>query len=266
MVILLTKRDWSIGMDTMWWRCSRTWPKNIGHESNRKLWVTAEYRIEKYSYWIRLLQYWDTIIYSFVQSSRYSNVYNILQPEALDLDSYREYIEQTHVSSMTKTMTSCKFNLYYCSDSQSNSCRRCQFQIARIGVHRFDCGFHVNGDALDGETTRFWTAHHVLQWQFGFHRCISVVRERVPTNEMERIRKVSHGPTWTVYCKLNIGWVRMDSIEYWVDDNFLFPLWRYVRRADNFYDALILNAGHMVPTDQPLAAFQLIDRFINDKL
>lgn len=41
---------------------------------------------------------------------------------------------------------------------------------------------------------------------------------------------------------------------------------RYVRRADNFYDVTILNAGHMVPTDQPEACLELIDRFIHDTL
>lgn len=40
----------------------------------------------------------------------------------------------------------------------------------------------------------------------------------------------------------------------------------YVKKVDNFIDAVILNAGHMVPTDQPIAAFELIDRFINDRL
>lgn len=43
-------------------------------------------------------QYWDTILYAFIQNSRYSNLYNILEPELMDLDSYREFIEQTHVS------------------------------------------------------------------------------------------------------------------------------------------------------------------------
>lgn len=41
---------------------------------------------------------------------------------------------------------------------------------------------------------------------------------------------------------------------------------RYVKRTRNFIDAVILNAGHMVPTDQPLAALELIDRFIKDTL
>lgn len=44
------------------------------------------------------LQYWDTMIYAFIQSSNYSNVYNILQPEALDLESYRNFVEQNHVN------------------------------------------------------------------------------------------------------------------------------------------------------------------------
>lgn len=40
----------------------------------------------------------------------------------------------------------------------------------------------------------------------------------------------------------------------------------YVKRADNFIDVVVLNAGHMVPTDQPAVALELIDRFVNDKL
>lgn len=39
------------------------------------------------------------MLYAFIQSSNYSNVYNILEPEALDLESYRRYIEQNHVNS-----------------------------------------------------------------------------------------------------------------------------------------------------------------------
>lgn len=37
------------------------------------------------------------MLYAFMQSSNYSNLYNILQPEAMDLESYRRYIEQPHV-------------------------------------------------------------------------------------------------------------------------------------------------------------------------
>lgn len=40
----------------------------------------------------------------------------------------------------------------------------------------------------------------------------------------------------------------------------------YVRQADNFYDVAVLNAGHMVPTDQPVVALELIDRFIHNTL
>lgn len=40
----------------------------------------------------------------------------------------------------------------------------------------------------------------------------------------------------------------------------------YVRKADNFADVMILNAGHMVPTDQPQAALHIIDKFINDEI
>lgn len=37
------------------------------------------------------------MLYAFMQSSNYSNLYNILQPEAMDLESYRKYIEQPRV-------------------------------------------------------------------------------------------------------------------------------------------------------------------------
>lgn len=37
------------------------------------------------------------MLYAFIHSSNYSNLYNILQPEALDLESYRKYIEQNNV-------------------------------------------------------------------------------------------------------------------------------------------------------------------------
>lgn len=40
----------------------------------------------------------------------------------------------------------------------------------------------------------------------------------------------------------------------------------YTKRADNFIDATVLNAGHMVPTDQPEVALELIDRFIHNQL
>lgn len=40
----------------------------------------------------------------------------------------------------------------------------------------------------------------------------------------------------------------------------------YIRKADNFADVMILNAGHMVPTDQPVAALHIMNKFINDEL
>jgi len=41
---------------------------------------------------------------------------------------------------------------------------------------------------------------------------------------------------------------------------------RYVKKTKNFYDVLILNAGHMVPTDQPAATLALLERFIQNAL
>lgn len=37
----------------------------------------------------------------------------------------------------------------------------------------------------------------------------------------------------------------------------------YLKRAQNFFVAWVRNAGHMVPADQPRAAFDLIDRFVS---
>lgn len=52
----------------------------------------------------------------------------------------------------------------------------------------------------------------------------------------------------------------------WIFSIYIFPHCSYVRQADNFYDATVLNAGHMVPTDQPVVALELIDRFIHNTL
>ena len=51
------------------------------------------------------------------------------------------------------------------------------------------------------------------------------------------------------------------------------PLWKvkdddkevagYIKQARSFYLAWVRNAGHMVPAEQPRAAFDLIDRFVS---
>ncbi|KAJ9586806.1 hypothetical protein L9F63_019592, partial [Diploptera punctata] len=40
----------------------------------------------------------------------------------------------------------------------------------------------------------------------------------------------------------------------------------YMKSAGNFTEVLVRNAGHMVPTDQPKFAFDLITRFTSDNL
>jgi vitellogenic carboxypeptidase-like protein len=37
----------------------------------------------------------------------------------------------------------------------------------------------------------------------------------------------------------------------------------YIKQAHSFFVAWVRNAGHMVPADQPRAAFDLIDRFVS---
>lgn len=40
----------------------------------------------------------------------------------------------------------------------------------------------------------------------------------------------------------------------------------YVKKVRNFVDAMILNAGHMVPTDQPVPMLALLEKFVKDQL
>lgn len=70
------------------------------------------------------------MLYAFIQSSNYSNVYNILQPEALDLESYRKYIEQNHVTYSMLTYIffyRMEIEWIFLAGASSNSRWRCQF-------------------------------------------------------------------------------------------------------------------------------------------
>jgi len=40
----------------------------------------------------------------------------------------------------------------------------------------------------------------------------------------------------------------------------------YMKSGGNFTEVLVRNAGHMVPTDQPVWALDLITRFTSDEL
>ena len=37
----------------------------------------------------------------------------------------------------------------------------------------------------------------------------------------------------------------------------------YIKQAESFFVAWVRNAGHMVPAEQPRAAFDLMDRFVS---
>jgi len=39
----------------------------------------------------------------------------------------------------------------------------------------------------------------------------------------------------------------------------------YAKKVDNFTHVIIRNAGHMVPTDQPRAALDMMNRFIRNQ-
>lgn len=40
----------------------------------------------------------------------------------------------------------------------------------------------------------------------------------------------------------------------------------YIKRYKNLIEAVVLNAGHMVPTDQPEVTLELMDDFINKRI
>lgn len=66
----------------------------------------------------------------------------------------------------------------------------------------------------------------------------------------------------------NMKWSKIDQYKRKLRVPFVVnhTLAGYIKKVANFAEVVVLNAGHMVPTDQPQAAFELIDRFINDKL
>ena len=40
----------------------------------------------------------------------------------------------------------------------------------------------------------------------------------------------------------------------------------YLKKVKDFYFMIIRDAGHILPYDQPKAAFQMITQFVNDQL
>lgn len=40
----------------------------------------------------------------------------------------------------------------------------------------------------------------------------------------------------------------------------------YTKKTNNFYEAIIINAGHMVPMDQPAIMMNLLNKFIDDDI
>jgi carboxypeptidase C (cathepsin A) len=66
----------------------------------------------------------------------------------------------------------------------------------------------------------------------------------------------------------NMKWTGSDEYRKAEREGFFLDgkLVGYVKKVRNFVDAMILNAGHMVPTDQPAAMLSLLDKFICNKL
>lgn len=66
----------------------------------------------------------------------------------------------------------------------------------------------------------------------------------------------------------HMKWSKLEGYRHTLRQAFIVndTLAGYIKKHENFIDAVILNAGHMVPTDQPEAMLELIDLFIKNEI
>ncbi|XP_037043900.1 venom serine carboxypeptidase-like isoform X2 [Bradysia coprophila] len=171
--------------------------------------------------------YWDAQLYAFVQASNYSNVYNILEPNALEFDPFALFMNQPHI---------------------------------RKAVHVGDQEFASSTTVYYNLTPDFMTT--AMHWT---EKLLNEgLRIMYYSGNMDVI--VAYPLSEEAYSRMK--WNGIDAYRsacrnpFYVNDT----LHGYVKKANNFYDVLILNAGHMVPTDQPVAALTLLNRFIDNTL
>lgn len=176
-----------------------------------------------------LLQYWDGILYSFLINSNYSNLYNILQPDALDLDVYVKFISQTHIR-----------------------------KALHVGNQEFapiyDVYYNLIPDFLTSSVdwlTAILDESEIRVLYYSGNKDV-IVAYPLSVNFYRKM----HWKGAKDYRNAKREFFRVNG-----------KLAGFVKKANrHFAEAVILNAGHMVPTDEPEATLELLDRFINDKL
>ncbi|XP_031640001.1 venom serine carboxypeptidase-like [Contarinia nasturtii] len=171
---------------------------------------------------------WNSLLVSFYRNSNYANLYNILQPENVDLGSYGRYLDQSHIR-----------------------------RAIHVGSKRFDeisneVYIKMKGDFM--KTAMHWTEkllNEGLRIMYYSGNLDLIVAYPLSENAYQHMK-------WNgaeKYLSARRKPFKVNS-----------KLAGYIKVTDNFVDAIVLNAGHMVPTDQPEVALDLIDRFIRNDL
>ncbi|XP_055916994.1 venom serine carboxypeptidase-like [Eupeodes corollae] len=171
--------------------------------------------------------YWDSTLHLFTVHSNYSNLYNIGEPKSMDLFPYKAFIDQPQVR-----------------------------EALHVGGHPFSGPNTVYTHLLNDfmTTAMHWTErllnaglrimYYNGNWDF-------IVAYPLSENSFHKMQ-----------------WSGADEYKSAPRRPFTVngKLHGYVTKARNFYEVSMLNSGHMVPTDQPIACLTLIDRFFTNKL
>lgn len=173
--------------------------------------------------------YWDNVLYSFIVNSNYSNLYNILEPELLDLDVYVKFVTQPHIR-----------------------------KALHVGDQKFaeiyTVYHHLVPDFLTSAAPWVTTILDESDIRVLFYSGNKDVIVAYPLSVNFYRRLYWHGAK--DYRTAKREFFRVDG-----------KLAGYIKKANkHFAEAVILNAGHMVPTDEPEVTLELLHRFINDKL
>ncbi|XP_063708720.1 venom serine carboxypeptidase-like [Culicoides brevitarsis] len=172
--------------------------------------------------------FWDLALYTFLKHSRYGNVYNILHPEVYKLDSYLTFVDQAHIR-----------------------------KALHIGNQEFAPPTAVYYNLLEDfmDSAMPWVEKLLDQG----------LRIMFYSGNLDFI--VAYPVSENAYYHMN--WKGREEYRQARRLSFLVDgkLAGYVKRARNvFIEAVILNAGHMVPTDQPKVCLELIDDFIHKRI
>lgn len=162
-------------------------------------------------------------------NSNFSNLYNILQPDEFDLDVFVKFITQSHI-------------------------RRALHVGNQEFAEIYNVYFNLIPDFLTSAADQLTTIldeSDIRVLYYSGNKDI-IVAYPLSVNFYQNL----HWKGAKEYRNANREFLRVNG-----------KLAGYIKKANrHFAEAVILNAGHMVPTDQPEVTLELLHRFINDKL